>query len=104
MFLNDFEFSISRKYNGLSHLANDINNYLSDDDVEHFLRIYALLYADDTIVLSESENELQKALNAVFEYCNDWDLTVNTSKTEIIIFSRGKVTVYPAFVFGHTKT
>ena len=38
IFLNDFEFSVSRKYAGLSELGHDINQILSDDDVEHFLK------------------------------------------------------------------
>ena len=37
IFLNDFEFSVSRKYAGLSELGHDINQILSDDDVEHSL-------------------------------------------------------------------
>ena len=101
IFLNDFEFSISRHYRGLDLLANEINEKLSNDDVEHFLRIFALLYADDTIVLAESPEQLQLALNAVYEYCRDWNLTVNTTKTKIVIFSRYKVSDYPAFLFGH---
>ena len=52
IFLNDFEYAISRKYNGLSDLSHEINETLSDDDVEHFLKLYVLLYADDTIVLA----------------------------------------------------
>ena len=101
IFLNDFEFSVSRKYNGLSFLSGEISDCLNDDDVEHFLKIYVLLYADDTIVLSESAEELQKALNAVYDYCNNWKLTVNISKTKVVIFSNGKVTKFPAFLFGH---
>ena len=101
IFLNDFEFSVSRKYNGLSFLSGEINECLSDEDIEHFLKIYVLLYADDTIVLAESAEELQKALNAVYEYCNNWMLTVNISKTKVVIFSNGKVTLFPAFLFGH---
>ena len=101
IFLNDFELSISRNYNGLNDLANDTTDLLSDDDVEVFFKMYTLLYADDTIVMAESSEELQKALNAVFDYCNDWKLTVNTSKTKIVIFSRVRVQEYPAFLFGH---
>ena len=101
IFLNDFEYCLSKKYDGLSHLSNDVNELLSDDDVELFIKLYTLLYADDTIVLAESSEELQKALNAVFDYCKDWKLTVNTSKTKIVIFSNRKVLNYPAFLFGH---
>ena len=82
IFLNDCEFSVSRKYAGLSELGHDINQILSDDDVEHFLKIYVLLHADDTIVLAESSSELQKALNAVHQYCENWKLTVNMDKTK----------------------
>ena len=57
--------------------------------------------ADDTIVLAESVNELQMALNAVKEYCNKWSLTVNTSKTKIVIFSRGCVRNLPNLYFGN---
>ena len=46
---------------------------------------------------------MQKALNAVSDYCSQWNLTVNTSKTKIVIFSRGKVRRYPDFVFGSDK-
>ena len=46
-----------------------------------------LLYADDTIVLAESVNELQMVLNAVKEYCNKWSLTVNTSDKNCYILT-----------------
>ena len=101
IFLNDFERYISKSYDGLSDLAADTNFYLSDDDVEYFIRIFTLLYADDTIILAESAEQLQLALNAVYNYCNEWSLTVNTAKTKVVIFSQGKVSLYPTFLFGH---
>ena len=60
-----------------------------------------LLYAYNTIVLAETADELQKALNAVYDYCEMWQLTVNTEKTEVVIFPRAKVKNFPAFVYGH---
>ena len=98
IFLNDFEYTISRKYSGLTTLADETNALLSDEDVEYFIKMYVLLYADDTIVLAESPEELQKALNAVFEYCRDWKLTVNTTKTKIVIFSNRKVRSLVVFI------
>ena len=59
------------------------------------------MYADDTIILAESPDELQIALNAVHEYCNTWHLTVNASKTKIVIFSRGKIRKTPHFTYVH---
>ena len=101
IFLNDFELYISRHYDGLKTMAGDVNLFLSDEDTEHFLKIFVLLYADDTIVLAETADELQKALNAVYDYCEMWQLTVNTEKTKVVIFSRAKVQNFPAFVYGH---
>ena len=41
-----------------------------------------LLYADDTVLLAESAEELQAALNAMFLYCKTWNLSVNPTKTK----------------------
>ena len=65
-------------------LADDVNVCLNDVDVEHFLKIYALLYADDTVVLVESAEELQLPLNAVHDYYIDWNLTMNAAKTKVV--------------------
>ena len=101
LFLNDFELYLSKHYSGLQHICEDMNRILSDDDVEFFIKIFVLLYADDTIVLAESAEELQSALNAVHDYCNDWSLHVNTTKTKIVVFSSGKVRNLPTFWFGN---
>ena len=82
-------------------MSSNIWNFLSDDDVEVFLRLYTLLYADDTIIFAASSSDLQSALNAVNLYCETWKLSVNTIKTKIVIFSRGKIKKYPQFYFGN---
>ena len=48
-----------------------------------YLRIFCLLYADDTLILAESYSQLQKALNALHLYCNKWALKVNLDKTKV---------------------
>ena len=101
LYLNDFELSISKKFRGLELLSREIKEALSDDDVEYFVRIFCLLYADDTVVLAESPKELQAALDAVHGYCQEWQLQVNITKTKVIIFSRGKVKKVPTFLFGN---
>ena len=57
------------------------------NDLRRFLKLFFLLYADDTILFSENAEGLQKALNCLEDYCNIWKLQVNTSKTKITIFS-----------------
>ena len=55
------------------------------------------------MVLAESAHELQQALNAVYEYCDTWHLSVNTDKTKVVIFSKGKVRNIPQFFFGNNN-
>ena len=75
--------------------------YLEDEDTVIFLRLFVLLYADDTIILAESAEELQAALDAMQQYCTTWSLSVNVDKTKVVIFSRGKPRKVPHFVFGN---
>ena len=93
MLINEFKNNLSTKYNGV-HL-----NQLYNTDIELQVKLFTLLYADDTIVLAETKRELQSALDAVHEYCNIMNLTVNTQKSEVMIFSRGKVRKYQNFMF-----
>ena len=52
------------------------------------------------MILAESAYELQRSLNAAHANSKHMKLAVNTSKTKVMIFSRGKVTIYPDFCFG----
>ena len=68
-----------------------------DDNLVNYLKIYVLLYADDTILLAESPEELQTALNSMNLYCNDWNFKINVSKTKVVIFSKGEIRKHPHF-------
>ena len=57
------------------------------------------MYADDTVVLTESEGGLQRSLNTLHEYCEEWKLKINVMKTKIMIFSCGKITNLPDLMF-----
>ena len=61
------------------------------------IEIIVLLYADDTIIIAENEIELQLALNKVYEYCMMFILSVNTTKTKIIVFFLEKSKTYSNF-------
>ena len=52
-------------YNGLSNI-HDIATDIMDHNLASYLKIYVLLYADDTVLLAES----QTALNSMNLYCN----------------------------------
>ena len=100
IYLNDFQEYIRNSYGGLKYLESEVSDRLKSDNAKITLNLSCLLYADDTINLAETPEELQKALDAVDSYCQTWHLTVNASKTKIVIFSRGKVRRIPEFVYG----
>ena len=50
--------------------------------------INCLAYADDIVLICESEQDLQTLLNVVNDWCKKWSVTVNTSKTKIIHFRK----------------
>ena len=45
-----------------------------------------MLPIDKTVILDVNDHDLQMALYSVHEYCTKYKLTVNTSKTKMIIF------------------
>ena len=95
IYLNDFNEFLSEKYNGLTKITESISN-----ELQIYLKIFCLLYADDTLILAESAKDLQKALDGLHIYCNKWALNVNIDKTKVIIFSKGKIKKYKSFKFG----
>ena len=84
LYLNDLEryFMINRT-GGITAEANAEHIY-------SYLKIFILLFADDTVLFSNSQDILQGMLNLFENYCDEWQLTVNVSKTKILIFTSGR--------------
>ena len=84
------------------YMINKGNPYLdfNDEVCNKYLRLVMLLYADDTVIFSNSALGLQKCMDNLLEYCNKWKLTVNCDKTKIIIFRRKKAKNNPKFIFN----
>lgn len=51
-----------------------------------------ILYADDAVVFSKSKETLQSLLNDIELYCGLWGLKINTRKTKVMIFEKGRHT------------
>ena len=61
--------------------------------IEH-IKLNTLLYADDIILLSNSEQGLQRSLNVLNEFSNDWKSEVKYEKSKVIVFnSNGKLLI-----------
>ena len=52
LFINDFKSFLANRYNGLTGLSSLIQENL-DMELKAYIRLYVLLYADDTIILAE---------------------------------------------------
>ena len=78
LFLNDMQSYIES--NG------GLGIELTDDQNIVWLKLLILLYADDTVILSDNAKDFQTSLNAFHNYCLEWKRNVNTSKTKIVVF------------------
>ena len=47
-----------------------------------------LLFADDFVGVSNSEEELQRLINVAHAYCCKWRLKANVSKSAVVVFAR----------------
>ena len=68
-------------------------------DIDSYLYLFLLLYADDTVVLAECPEDLQRALDMLKIYREVWGLDINVRKTKVMIFSRGEIRKLPKFQF-----
>ena len=61
-------------------------NYLNHDVTFCENKLCCLTYADDILLLAESENDMQDLLNFANEWCRKWQLMINFSKTNTMHF------------------
>ena len=61
---------------------------------------FRILNANDTVVLTESKEQLRAALNSMYLYCQTWKLEVNHSKTKVVTFSKKKIKEKPVFTYN----
>ena len=97
VFLNDLEtfLSDSGTVNGV-----ECTTQINADTAFLYLKLFVLLYADDTVILAESADDLKSALRIYKLYCNTWKLTINASKSNVLIFSKGRMPNYEFILNG----
>ena len=69
----------------INDLLVELRNEKLDSDVL-ISNVYA--YADDLVIVSESEMDLQRLINIVRSWCNRWRLTLNIDKTKIVHYRK----------------
>ena len=70
----------------LSKLFTGFNSECKPVLIEN-IGINCLSYADDLLLLPETEKELQQSIDILEQYCNRWKLEVNLDKTKVMIFN-----------------
>ena len=82
LYLIDLDtFLTSTNAQGVKSISEDFKNDLQID-----VKLFTILYADDTVLLAESVAELHSELNYFYEYCEKWNLKVNTNKSKVMVF------------------
>ena len=76
LYLNDLQSYLEQNnLKGVESVSKDI-----EIELLVYFKIILFLYADDTILLSESAEDLQQMLNVFSTYCDTWKLKVNVAK------------------------
>ena len=86
MYVNDIEECLSKPGSGIT--------------IEH-LKLSLLLYADDVVIFAESAESLQSTIDDLFIYCNRWKLRINTTKSFIVVFKKGRVNPIENWNYGN---
>ena len=76
LYLNDLQQFLQEAHLGLK----EISGLATHNNLCDLLKLYILLYADDTVLLAESPKDLQNSINLMEEYCHLWELKINVSK------------------------
>ena len=79
---NDSTTLFALYVNSLADKIKNLNLGIKIGDTE----ISILMYADDIILIAETQEGLQCMLNELHTWCKRWRMTVNTEKTQIIHF------------------
>ena len=84
LYLNDLEDFLSENCDVNLKTLND----LCEENLNMYLKLFLLLYADDTVLFAESIENLKNVLKVFENYCERWKLKVNVKKTKIVVFSK----------------
>jgi hypothetical protein len=92
---NGFESKIGLKQgcvispNLFSLFINDLPDFLEGGCFFGGRRVNILMYADDVVLLAPTATVLQQMISKLELYCDIWNLQVNLTKSNIMVFRRG---------------
>ncbi len=66
------------------------------------IHVGCLLYADDLLILSETENGLRNGLSLLSDFSKRWSLTINVKKSKVLVFHKKALVCDPFEVNGQS--
>ncbi len=74
------------------YLVKNNCHYLNFDErkLDDMLKLLVIMYADDTVIMADSEKGLCNAIKSMETYCDKWELKNNCNKTKITSFTKEK--------------
>ena len=74
-----------------SLFLNDLQGYLLEGGANGItlwdIKIFSLLYADDLVLIAESEEDLKLQMRILGSYADDFEMEINPKKTKVMIFN-----------------
>ncbi len=95
LFVNDIE----------DHLLANGCRYANIDNeaLDNYIKLLVLMYADDTILIADSDENLQKDIKCMETYSGTWKLIVNETNTKVMIFGKTKVKKHLKFTYNDVE-
>jgi hypothetical protein len=104
IYLNDMEEYFIE--NGCSNLKLFPFGFKMGESIDHLmtmLKLLLILYADDTVIIAETPENLQRGIDCLVAYCDLNKISVNTEKTKILIFNRSNKKPSHPFRFRNSQ-
>ena len=86
----------------VNDLENSLNFQGASITISH-VKVLLLLYADDVVIFAETAEYLQMEIDKLHTYCNKWRLKVNASKSQVLVFKKGRVNSNESWYYGETQ-
>ena len=64
------------------------------------VKVSVLMYADDLVLLSQTEDGLQRGIDALHSFCTENNLTVNTSEIKLMYVSKSRPAKQPVIEYN----
>ena len=64
------------------------------------VKVSVLMYADDLVLLSQTEDGLQCGINVLHRFCTENNLTINTSKSKLMYISKRRPDKLPVIEYN----